>query len=87
MISDSDLFSNVFDWPGCSPDLNPIENLWSILDEAVYCEPMPTTIVQLKKRVEKAWANLDLILLQKLAISMEHRIEICVANNGGKTGY
>ncbi len=70
-----------------SPDLNVIENLWSILDEAVYIYPYPRTIDELKTRLKHAWENIKIKTLENLAKSMRHRINVCLACNGGYTGY
>ena len=36
------------EWPANSPDLNPFENLWNIIDEAAYRDPIPKTMGGLK---------------------------------------
>ena len=36
------------EWPANSPDFNPIENLWRIIDEAAYRDPIPKTMGGLK---------------------------------------
>ena len=47
-------------WPAQSLDLNPIENLWSILNEQEK-ERHPLTDTKLFDMLEKAWKGLDII--------------------------
>ena len=67
------------EWPANSPDLNPIENLWSIIDEAAYRDPIPKTMGGLKSR-------LPLASLRELARSMPRRPKNVIHKNRGGGG-
>ena len=68
------------EWP---PALNPVENLWSIIDEAAYRDPIPKTMGGLKSRLRQAWRNIPLASLRELARSMPQRLKNVIQNNGG----
>ena len=48
----------VLDWPSQSPDSNPIENLWSVLDQKVK-DRRPQNEQELFRVLEQAWNSLD----------------------------
>lgn len=73
-------------WPAQSPDLNPIENLWAILDHNSRKRKCNTK-EQLMGELEIAWENLPVELLTKLVDSLPNRIEEMLANKGGATSY
>ena len=50
------------DWPANLPDLNPNENLWSIIDEAAYRDPNPKAMGGLNSRLRQAWRNIPLTI-------------------------
>ena len=59
----SDLFPKVWkkdEWPGNSPDMNPIEKLWSIMKEKIFETPYCKTITQLEERIRRVWKSLDM---------------------------
>ncbi len=49
----------VLDWPANSPDLNPIENLWSIVKRKMR-DTRPNNADDLKAAIKATWASLHL---------------------------
>lgn len=73
-------------WPPQSPDLNPIENLWAILDNKV-----DKTKVTNKENyflaLKKAWDELDPQHLRNLVESMQKRCQLVIEAKGGHIDY
>lgn len=74
-------------WPGNSPDLNPVEHVWSILQDSIFLEPRPKNRQQLIDRVKSTWYGLKPAYLEKLAQSLVKRITQVQNRDGLKTDY
>lgn len=78
---------NVMDWPACSPDLNPIENLWGIMVRRVYENNRHfETTDELKAAIKETWNSIDRALFQSLAESMNNRIFEVIRKGGKQLG-
>ena len=73
-------------WPANSPDLNPIENLWSWVQRRVN-KMHVADMGSLKAAVFKAWSQIPPALLRELAASMTKRLQLVVKSKGAHTGY
>ena len=78
----------VISWPSCSPDLNPIENIWGVLPRRIYANNTQyATMNDLKKAIVDAWDNLEQSLIDKLISSMPDRLIEVASKKGGPTHY
>ena len=68
---------NRISWPSQSPDLNPIENVWAVLNVSDY---KPTSIKDLIKIIKKEWRKLDRVFAENLVLSMKNRISLIINN-------
>ncbi len=76
----------VLDWPANSPDLNPIENLWSIVKRKMR-DTRPNNADDLKATVKETWASIPPQQCHKLITSMPRRIEAVIKAKGAPTKY
>jgi len=79
---------DVLPWPAQSPDLNPIEHLWSHLKKrlADYGVP-PRGVLELWDRIQVEWDKIEPEVCQNLIESMPRRMEAVIRAKGGYTKY
>ena len=80
-------FKSPNSWPRNSPDLNPLEHLWSRLQQSVLRVPRPRNRDQLITRVQKEWDSITQLELSDLVRSFPRRLQACVDNSGSYTNY
>jgi hypothetical protein len=75
-------------WPPYSPDLNPIENVWSFIkDQLNKLNPKPSTLADLELTVLRLWYSISVEYVRKLYASMHHRMKLCVQSKGKPIKY
>lgn len=73
-------------FPAYSPDLNVIENVWSLLKREVR-KAAPATKQQLEQTITAAWTSLSADLIGGICRSYRHRLEAVIRARGGSTRY
>ena len=75
-------------WPGNSPDLNPIENLWSIIKKKVFREGKNLSLPELQATIRRVWdREIDTTHIKNLVDSMPRRIQNVIDAKGCMTKY
>ena len=67
------------DWSARSPDMNPIEHAWDMLQKAIYaCPVQPTTVPQLRTALQEEWARLPQHQLGRRISSMQRQCQTII---------
>lgn len=75
-------------WPAKSPDLNPIEHVWDILQRKLSARARkPSTTAELAVALVDEWAQISRVEIRKLIRSLPKRFQEVVQARGGHTHY
>lgn len=74
------------EWPPQSPDLNPIENLWAMLDRKAK-KRRCSNERELFTLLQDTWNSIDPLELENLVLSMPKRCKAVIAAKGFCTKY
>ena len=72
------------EWPACSPDLNPIENLWSVLKQTIYANGKQYNSQDaLWDAIKEAAAHVSKETINNLTKSVDSRLLKVISKQGG----
>ena len=74
------------DWPACSPDLNPIENLWAWIKMQLNLRS-PRTLGELEKTLYEVWEKVSIDFLRPYWESMKKRVVLVKKSKCQKIKY
>ena len=77
---------STLEWPGNSPDLNPIENAWNVMKNKVQ-EAQPVNISELTHVLKTMWVTMEIDYFEKLADSMPRSLQDAIQAKGFMTKY
>ena len=82
-----DCMVNYFkDWPGNSPDINPVENLWSIIKRGLR-DLDTSSVPKLTTAIQQLWATIPQSHMENLADSVPRRLQEVIKRKGNTTKY
>ena len=74
------------DCPPQTPHLNPIENLWDVLEKALSsCQTLPGSMQDLGEKLMQHWMEINLVTLQKLNKTMPQQMRAVIKAEGSPT--
>ncbi|GFV72044.1 transposable element Tcb1 transposase [Trichonephila clavipes] len=74
------------EWPGCSPDMNPIEQVWDALGRRVAGrQPPPQTLQELERALLEEWDRILQLVINSLINSLPQRCSKLLAVHGKHT--
>ncbi len=74
-------------WPPQSPDLNPIEHLWDVVEREIHImDVQPTNLQQLCDAIMSIWTKISEECFQHLVESMPRRIKADLKTKGVQPG-
>lgn len=79
---------NVLSWPAQSPDLNPIENMWNMLDRKIRDrKKLPTSRDSLWTAIQEEWEKITKEECRRVIGTMPERIKAVLKAKGGYTTW
>ena len=77
---------NILPWAPQSPDMNPIEHLWNLINSRL-ANKRPSNLNELWELIKAEWYSIDEATCKKLVGNMNDRVKSVIKGKGNNTRF